>query len=114
MSKPIANEIEYLRYFFDQVNVSPEEHILIAEAFEMYSGKRVPIQLIRSTDPSPSPQTYAEELIIPKAPYMPSISEFCLDKGDEGDYVLKHKKSGEYVSIFSILNELKDKKYGQG
>lgn len=126
MNKLIASEIEYLRYFFDQVCISSEERAFLEEGFELCFNKAVPdhlkmktpesaikiptlpaSELNKDTEPSPLLPGIVEEVDIPKAPRAPSLKELLLDKTQKGDYVLMHRGSGEYISLSLLITQLK-------
>lgn len=93
--KLTTTEIEYLKYFFDQVNISPEERIFIEEGFELCFNKKVPDNMKMKID------NYKK---IPKAPKVPSIEPTLNDE----NYTLLNKKSGEFTSLSILINQLKE------
>lgn len=120
MNKKIASEIEFLRYFFDQVSISTEERAYLEEGFELCFNKVVPEHLKTEVNTSKidlihpitikcdPPAQVLEEIMIPKSPRLPSLKELLLDKTENGDYVLMHRGSGEHVSLSLIIAQLKE------
>jgi hypothetical protein len=127
MKKPISSEIEYLRYFFDQVCISSEERAFLEEGFELCFNKAVPdhlkmktlepvikvptlpeSELNKDTEPSLPLPGIVEEVDIPKAPRIPSLKKLLLDNTQKGDYVLMHRGSGEHVSLSLLITQLKE------
>lgn len=103
---PEATELEYLRYFFDQVNLTVSERYFIEEGFEMCFNAQVPssYKMRRSvidlfpTDPK-TPN-------IPLPPKVPDI-EKLLDKVSAESYIVTDKETGENVSLSALINKLK-------
>lgn len=140
--KPEASEEEYLRYFFENANVSVQERIFLEEGFELCYNGRVPESLKidlskeeglkvkdKDTVPCPPPASSSaptpvisvpiidlglvedEDIQIPPPPKMPELKmmgKVLLDKAEKGDYVLMHKRSGEHVSLGSLIDQLKE------
>lgn len=109
----LASEVEFLRYFFDQANITSKERLFLEEGFELCFGKSVPEHLKikvdeKDTDPAPPPAEILEEIKIPKPPRAPSLKELLIDNTEKGDYILMHKGSGEHMSLSILITQLKE------
>ena len=67
-----ALEIEYLRYFFDQVNLTVQERYFLEEGFEMCFQKSVPSSLKMRTSNIVIPSNSK----VPNIPLPPKIPDF--------------------------------------
>jgi len=104
---PQALEIEYLRYFFDQVNLTVSERYFLEEGFELCFQKSVPSALkMRSSLNAPIIPADAKTPKLPPPPSIPDIHKLLNDVHSE-DYILVDKNTGENMSLSMLINRLK-------
>lgn len=121
----IASEFEYLKYFFENANISSKDRVILEEDFELCNNCLVPESLklnlkkdkeymdSRTTIPVINPiildfDDLEEKL--PGPPNLPKLSlleKILLDKTAGEDYVVVGKSSGEHISLSVIIDELK-------
>jgi len=124
--KPEASEEEYLRFFFENANLSIQERIFLEEGFELCYNGKVPKNLkidltkedsvmkISDTDPSPPPPISSsaptpvistpmfdfgdEDVEIPPPPKMPELTMM-------GKVLLDNAEKGDYVLMHKESGE---------
>lgn len=93
------NELIFLKFFFEQAEISIERRAFIEESFEMIFNKKVPSNYKLNMD------TYnkgLKNLKIPGAPKIPAE----LIKSIEEEYEVKNKADNTPVSLSDIITKL--------
>ena len=103
---PEALEIEYLRYFFDQVNLMVQERYFIEEGFEICFQKSVPSSMKMRTSSIVIPES-PKTPNIPPPPNNPKDFEKLLAGVDSGSYIVVDKNTGENLSLSMLISKLK-------
>jgi hypothetical protein len=93
-------EFEFLKFFFEQCNISLRDRIIIEESFEYCFNSKVPenFKINRDSIFNIEPDLISD---IPKSPRLPSIP---VDKNEVSNYTLNKDKE---TSLSDIIKKLK-------
>ena|SRR5271157_2672788 len=103
ISNDLAEELEFLRYFYDQCSLSIPERIFLEEGYSMCFNRAVPesMKIRRSILPLKE--------VTPKIPPPPNLPHFnkILELINTDNYEVIDKESGESVSLSMLIQKLK-------